>query len=111
MAAPATAHEKSIHVVKIIGKIDEVTDPEYFKISKGQHEQVHWVSDPAVYFNVEFKGDSPFYESQFSTDSPYSGLVRRSVLGDPGKQYEYRVRIKTRNGEVKEFDPGGVVNP
>jgi len=55
-------------------------------------------------FTVDFeKNGSPFYESQFSSDSPISGLVRRDVLPGP-KRYNYTVRA----GD-KSLDPGGGV--
>jgi len=86
--------------------------PDPFQVSKGDCEQVKWV---CVYkesgtqgppFTVDFKGEngSPFYETQFSDEVPYSGLVRRDVLPFPDKIYEYTVRI-----EATERDPGGGV--
>jgi len=75
-----------------------------FRISKSNQEEVLWqATDPSVYFTVEFK-QSPFYESQFSSDFPASGLVRRSVLPDLQKEYEYTIRT---GGAV--LDPGGVI--
>jgi hypothetical protein len=83
-------------------------DPKTFEISKGNQEEVIWQIDnnPPGYFNVEFTGESPFSESQFSSDYPVSGLVRRSVLGDPLKQYEYTV-----SAGGKTIDPIGIVKP
>ena len=103
--AASPAHRKTVTIqVDAKGAIKS-TEPEYFEISKSNQEEVIWrVTDPNVYFTVEFAGESPFYESQFSSDYPISGLVRRSVLGDPLKKYKYTVR--TKNSEV---DPGGVI--
>jgi hypothetical protein len=81
-------------------------EPQPFKIFKYLYQQVLWqASDGKAQFNIEFKKDSPFDYTQFSNLEPYSGLVRREVLGDPGKYYEYTVRT----GE-KSIDPGGVVD-
>ncbi len=111
MAAPSPAHEENITVVRIDPKLEKITEPEYFKISKKRHQQVKWVSaDPDAYFAVEFEHGSPFHHTQFSTHFPYSGLVRRDVLGDPGKKYKYTVRIKDGKKEII-VDPGGVVDP
>jgi len=88
------------------GEVKSV-EPDKFEIYKGQYQQLLWqVSDPNAQFNVEFTGDSPFDYKQFSDAEPYSGLVRREVLGDPGKYYKYTVRAGGRT-----LDPGGVVNP
>ena len=84
---------------------------DYFSVSKSGNEEVRWVcaqehdcSKNRPCFSVEFENnDSPFYEYQFSSDAPVSGLVRRSVL--PSSQiYKYTVRI----GD-KSLDPGGGV--
>jgi hypothetical protein len=83
-----------------------VPDQETFRISKGRHQQVKWQTSDGAYFTVEFEGESPFYESQFSTDFPYSGSVRRNVLGDPKKIYNYTVRI----GSNPPCDPGGIID-
>jgi hypothetical protein len=111
MTAPTPAPMKNIVIVTIDPKLEKLTEPEYFEIYKGLHQQVQWVStEPKAYFTVEFEHGSPFHYAQFSADYPYSGEVRREVLGDPGKKYKYTVRFK--KGE-KSFmvDPGGVVNP
>jgi hypothetical protein len=86
-------------------------DPDYFQISKGRNEEVRWVcaqnhkhNEDGPCFTVDFeKNGSPFYESQFSSEAPVSGLARRNVLPGP-KIYEYTVRI----GD-KTMDPGGGV--
>jgi len=113
MTAPAPAFENREFVVKVglnnTGEIE--VDKKYFSVSKSLNEEVRWVcaqnhehpkDEPC--FTVEFeKNGSPFYEFQFSSDAPVSGLVRRSVLASP-KIYEYTVRI----GD-KSLDPGGGV--
>jgi hypothetical protein len=85
--------------------------PTYFLVSKIGNEEVRWVcvQDHAhdrdgPCFTVDFeKNGSPFYESQFSSDAPVSGLAKRNVLPGP-KIYNYTVRI----GD-KALDPGGGV--
>jgi hypothetical protein len=111
-----------VHVTIQIGNKGEVTGvkPDRFEISKSKHQQLLWqVSDPDFHFNVDFGADSPFEYSQFSDAEPYSGLVRREVLGDPAKYYTYKVTVapdktvnkKSNKAASKAFDPGGVVNP
>jgi hypothetical protein len=103
-AGAATRKTVTIHV-DAKGAVQKVT-PDEFDVSKGNQEEVIWQTDStkSVYFTVEFKGESPFYESQFSSDYPVSGLVRRSVLSDPLKKYKYTVRA---GGET--LDPVGIV--
>jgi hypothetical protein len=86
-------------------------NPDYFQISKSRNEEVRWVciqehehATDGPCFTVDFeKNGSPFYESQFSSDAPVSGLAMRSVLPGP-KIYNYTVRIGN-----KTLDPGGGV--
>jgi hypothetical protein len=86
------------------GEVERV-NPEPFVISKANYEQVLWeASDPKAHFTVDFGDHSPFDYTQFSDAEPYSGLVRREVLGDPGKYYKYTVRAGG-----KTLDPGGIV--
>src|SRR5690242_5474875 len=104
-AATGRAQRKTvtIHVNKE-GEVQHA-EPEYFEISKSNQEEIVWqVSDGKTYFTVEFEKESPFYESQFSSDYPASGLVRREVLPDLAKRYKYTVRA---GGAV--LDPGGVI--
>ena len=85
---------------------------EPFLVSKGNCEQVKWIcvnkdhSQAAPKFTIDFRGKygSPFYESQFSDEVPFSGLVRREVLPYEQKIYEYTIRI----GKTL-LDPGGGV--
>ena len=108
MATAGLATRKTVVIhVDTKGAVESVT-PNTFEISKDNQEEVIWQTDSNQpgYFTVEFKGASPFYESQFSSDYPASGLVRRSVLGDPLKKYEYTVRAGG-----KTLDPIGIVRP
>ena len=104
-AATGRAQRKTVTIhVNRDGEVQHA-EPEYFEISKSNQEEIVWqVSDGKTYFTVEFEKESPFYESQFSSDFPASGLVRRSVLPDLGKRYKYTVRA---GGAV--LDPGGVI--
>ena len=87
------------------GEVQRI-DPDPFVIIKSKQEEVIWqASDPRAYFTVDFGQDSPFEYSHFSSDEPCSGLVRREVQGDPGKNYKYTVRAGGRT-----IDPGGIVN-
>jgi len=87
-------------------------DPDYFEISKSKNEEVKWVCvqkhehpKDGPCFTVDFeKNGSPFYESQFSSAAPFSGLAKRNVLPGP-KIYNYTVRIPGK----PDLDPGGGV--
>jgi hypothetical protein len=105
-AGAATRKTVEIHLDAKGGVVS--VEPNAFEIYKGNQEEVIWQTDSKqpVYFTVEFKGESPFYESQFSSDYPVSGLVRRNLLGDPLKKYEYTVRAGG-----KALDPVGIVKP
>ena len=85
--------------------VDSGKDP--FWVSKEKNEEVRWILKGEGDFLVDFKDDSPFYESQFSKVSPVSGLVRRDVLPNDKRVYKYTVWIK----DLKELDPGGGVRP
>jgi hypothetical protein len=99
------------------GKI--AVSPEPFDISKSQHQQVLWKfkePDPSLHFNIEFIDGSPFAYKQFSDLDPYSGLVRRAVLGNPNRYYKYTVTVTAGSAAsgyktLGKLDPGGVVNP
>jgi hypothetical protein len=107
-----TRREKRVEIYLDAAKV--VANPPYFEVSKGQNEEVVWVcvekhahrpnDEPCFTIDFETNG-SPFYERQFSSDSPVSGLVRRDVLPGP-KVYKYTVRF----GDASE-DPGGGVKP
>ena len=86
------------------GKISVAPDP--FYVSKHTDEEVRWISKEGDDFLVDFKLDSPFYESQFNQDSAISGLARRNVLPKEGRLYKYTVWVR---GE--SLDPGGGVKP
>jgi hypothetical protein len=104
--------EKRVEISIAAEKV--VANPPKFEVSKGQDEEVVWVcvaehdhrpnDEPCFTIDFETNG-SPFYETQFSSDSPVSGLVRRNVLPGP-KVYKYTVRF----GNLTE-DPGGGVKP
>jgi hypothetical protein len=81
--------------------------PKPFWVRKRDNQEVRWVLKGGGEFLVDFKNDSPFYESQFSQESPVSGLVRRDILPSDSRLYKYTVFIPN----VKELDPGGGVKP
>lgn len=105
-AATAECPRKTVTISRVNEQIR--VEPDTFAISKHEQEEVFWkATDSNVRFTVEFdKGDSPFYEFQFSNDFPASGLVRRSVLADPQRQYKYTVRVE---GVRAPLDPTGVI--
>ena len=114
MAGPGGVFRVAIQIVG--GKITVSPDP--FNISKSGHEQVLWtIGDSNLHFNIEFTGGSPFAYKQFSDVEPYSGLVRRDVLGSPDWYYKYTVTVTAGSAASgykpvgKPLDPGGVVNP
>ena len=73
-------------------------------ISPANNEEIAWVS--AEPFLVDFKGNSPFYEEQFSHILRRSGLVRRNVMSSKFVFYEYTIII---NGQ--SLDPRIRVDP
>jgi len=83
--------------------------PDPFILHKLDDQMVKWVLaadlPPDLAFSVEFKGNSPFHEFQFSKDHPCSGLARRNLVADPKRVYEYSVWL-----DGKFVDPGGVVD-
>ena len=91
-----------------------VTKPKTFRVSKSKNQEVVWVcaekhehrvgAPPCFTVDFETNG-SPFYEKQFGSDAPVSGLVRRDVLAGP-KKYKYTVRL----GSAVD-DPEGEVDP
>lgn len=111
MATPAptpSVREVPVHInVDAAGTI--TVQPPTFWVVKGENQEVVWDCtgpDPRnpPEFTVDFeKNGSPFYESQFSSVCPCSGLVCRNVLPGP-KIYNYTVRVG-----VKSLDPGGGV--
>jgi len=85
-----------------------VTEPEIFKVCKSKDQEVVWVlaDGQEDRFTVDFETNgSPFYEKEFGSDAPVSGLVRRDVLSGP-KKYKYTVRLGNAVA-----DPEGVVDP
>lgn len=85
-----------------------VTKPKIFRVNKCKNQEVVWVCAENCDhpFTVDFETNgSPFYEKQFGSDAPVSGLVRRDVLAGP-KRYKYTIRL----GSAVD-DPEGVVDP
>src|SRR2546425_12533542 len=88
MAAPAQTQLGRTVTVRIdTDKSGEIkAEPGYFEVSKGNYEQGIWAcaqnhqhrrgKKAAFLGNVETNGP-PLYEAQFSSDWPFSGLVRR----------------------------------
>jgi hypothetical protein len=108
MATQLHMHPMSREVVVKIavqnGRIVLSQDP--FYVSKGANEEVKWVAGEGVEdFLVEFDEDSPFYEKQFSSYEPFSGLVRRNVQPNDGKTYKYTVWVD----HLPKLDPTGGV--
>jgi hypothetical protein len=99
--APDTSSDPGGIVTLIIpvDKNGEVkSEPAPLTIFKSLHQQVLWqASDGNAQFNIEFEEDSPFDYTQFSNVEPYSGLVKREVLGDPGKYCKYTVRTPNKS--------------
>lgn len=94
------------HVLKSI-----TVDEPVFWIHKGNCEQVHWSarnkdgSLPDPEFTVHFgKNGCPFHYEVFNNTMPFSGLVRRDVLPDKHRLYEYSIQI-----EDVVLDPRGGV--
>jgi hypothetical protein len=73
-------------------------------ISPAKNQEIIWTS--AEDFVVDFKGNSPFYEQQFSNANKQSGLVRRGVISSKTVFYEYSIII---NGQT--LDPRVRVDP
>ncbi|HEX2777286.1 MAG TPA: hypothetical protein VHN10_11655 [Candidatus Acidoferrales bacterium] len=67
-------------------------------------EQIIWESTEK--FLIDFKGNSPFYEEQFSHVFRQSGLVRRNVMSSKFVFYEYTIII---NGQ--SLDPRIRIDP
>ena len=109
--APALEIREVLVKIGLDDKGNIVAVPDYFQVSKRRNEEVRWVCAQnhkhdvdGPCFTVDFeKNGSPFYESQFSSDAPVSGLAKRSVLPGP-KRYNYTVRV----GD-KISDPAGGV--
>jgi hypothetical protein len=85
------------------GKPQIAADLRELTIDRTKDEEVIWVSD--LPFRVDFKGDSPFYENQFSQTHRRSGLVRRGVVSSRFRSYEYTIEIggKTLDPQIKVF--------
>ena len=72
-------------------------------IDSQKEEEVIWVSE--LPFRIDFKGDSPFYEDEFSHVHRRSGLVRRGVIASRYRSYKYTIEIegKTLDPQIKVF--------
>jgi hypothetical protein len=105
-AQPAMSEErmKTIKITLDENKTPQVaTEHKCVVIDRTKDEEVIWVSD--LPFRIDFKGDSPFYESQFNPAYRRSGLVRRGVLSSKFHTYEYTIEIngKTLDPQIKVF--------
>lgn len=108
--APKEPPGREIRVeISLDAKGHIVTNPGTFKVCKSKNQEVVWVWAGEKHehpFTVDFETNgSPFYEKQFGSDAPVSGLVRRDVLPGP-KKYKYTVRF----GNAVD-DPDGEVDP
>jgi hypothetical protein len=98
------------NVRKIIITVDGSGNPqvpaadETAMISPKNNEEIIWESSYS--FLINFKGNSPFYEQQFSNKYAQSGLVRRDVVPSRSVLYKYEIII---NG--KTLDPRVGVDP
>ncbi len=104
MATPASAPEADVQVVHLDPSHPSIATPETFNISKTLHQQVKWESAGNVPFRVKFEGETPFHESEFYNEYPYSGEARRKVEADPKKVYKYNVTFGSQSA-----DPGGII--
>jgi hypothetical protein len=73
-------------------------------LSPANNEEIIWESSEK--FLIDFKGNSPFYEEQFSPTYAQSGLIRRNVVGNNSVFYKYNIII---NGKI--LDPRVGVDP
>lgn len=98
------------NIRKIIITLDNNAKPfvaagdEDVTIAPANNEEIVWESSEK--FLIDFKGNSPFYEEQFSHVFKQSGLVRRNVISSPSVFYEYTITI---NGQT--LDPRIRVDP
>jgi hypothetical protein len=103
MTAPAPApcpREKQVIITVDASGIKVV--PDRFHISKSRNEEVLWTCN--VDFTVDFT-ESPFNDTQFNNQYPFSGLARRDVIPSATKLYKYTV---TAGG--RQLDPDGQVD-
>lgn len=108
MATPVLAPRGRTVIVTVDPKLNDMTDPQTFHISKSHHDHVMWIAaDPATSFTVKFRNAGPFHYQDFDDKNyPCSGLVRRDITPDSGKRYKYSV---TANGRT--VDPTGIIDP
>lgn len=94
-----------VPVTVTVDKHGEISvSPDPFILHKHSDQVVRWTCTPKKFFSVEFENGSPFYEAQFSSDHPCSGIARRNLITDRGRIYKYSVRVGN-----KTLDPGGGV--
>ena len=112
MATPVTA--LSPRTVQVYVDVDPKTKvvknvtPDPFTIHKNQGQDVRWICIQGLPFTVDFNGQhgSPFHQSKFGHNQPWSGLAREDVKPDPDVKYKYTVTVD--GGPPK--DPDGVVD-
>ena len=96
------------NIRKIIITLDGAGKPsvalEDQEVTISSSDEVVWES--AQEFLIDFKGNSPFYEEQFSQVFKQSGLVRRNVMSSKFVFYEYTIII---NGQ--SLDPRIRIDP
>ena len=96
------------NIRKIIITLDAAGKPfvaqEDEEVTIASSDEVVWES--AQEFLIDFKGNSPFYEEQFSHILRRSGLVRRNVMSSKFVFYEYTIII---NGQ--SLDPRIRIDP
>jgi len=109
MPAQAAMSEERERVKQIEITVDKQGKPHIAEnlgavtLNRTKDEEVAWVSE--LPFRIDFKGDSPFYESQFSEKERRSGLVRRGVIASEFREYKYTIEIngKTLDPVIKVF--------
>jgi hypothetical protein len=103
MTAPAPApcpREKLVTITVDANGIN--VNPNTFRVSKSRHEEVLWTCN--VDFTVEFV-ETPFNDSQYSKEYPFSGLVRRDVPAGTDRRFKYTVSAGRHR-----LDPDGQVD-
>lgn len=109
-AAKGASGSGAANIRRIVITLDANKKPQIAETDKtiilkpAINQEVIWESSEP--FLINFKGNSPFYEKQFSDKYAQSGLVRRDVLGSPNVFYEYSIIV---NGEI--LDPRFGVDP
>jgi hypothetical protein len=100
-AQPAMSEERVKRIDITVDRDGQPHIPEPLRevtIDSTKEEEVIWVSETP--FRIDFKGDSPFYEDEFSHIHRRSGLVRRGVIPGRFRSYKYTIEI-----DGKKLDP------